>query len=78
MAMNQEQQKQIVMVVVAAGIFGYIYFSKLLKPVQAEIVSQESELASVNSRIESLRVTANQRDQLIETRGRPQSESGGC
>ena len=66
MAMNQEQQKQIVMVVVAAGIFGNIYFSKLLKPVQAEIVSQESELASVNSRIESFRVTANQRDQLLK------------
>ncbi len=66
MAMNQEQQKQVAMAVVAVGLFGYVYFSKLLKPVQADIQSKESELASVNSRIEGLRVTANQRDQLLK------------
>lgn len=66
MAMSQEQQKQIVMVIVAAGLFGYVYFSQLLKPVQAEILSKEAELSSVNGRIESLRVTASQRDQLLK------------
>jgi Tfp pilus assembly protein PilO len=66
MAMSQEQQKQIVMVILAAGMFGYVYFSKLLKPVQAEILSKEAELSSVNGRIESLRITANQRDQLLK------------
>lgn len=66
MALNQEQQKQMALAVVAVGIFGYIYFSKMLTPVKAEIQSKESELASVNSRIEGLRATANQRDQLLK------------
>jgi hypothetical protein len=44
MAMNQEQQKQVAMAVVAAGLFGYVYFARLLKPVQADIQSKESEV----------------------------------
>lgn len=66
MALNKEQQKQIAMAVVAVVLFGYVYTTKLLKPVQGQIQSRESELASVNSRIEGLRVTANQLDQLLK------------
>ncbi len=66
MAMNQDQQKQLAMGVIAVVLFGYVYFSKLLKPVQAEIQSKETELASVNSRIDGLRATANQREQLLK------------
>lgn len=66
MAMNQEQQKQLAMAVIAAGLFGYVYFARLLKPVQEEILKKESELVTVNSRIDGLRATANQRDQLLK------------
>lgn len=66
MAMSQDQQKQIVMVVVATVLFGYVYVSKLLNPLNAEIQTKQAELASVNSRIEGLRATANQRDQLLK------------
>lgn len=66
MAMNQEQQKQLAMAVLAAGLFSYVYFAKLLTPKKAEIQSKQAELATVNSRIQGLRVTANQRDQLLK------------
>lgn len=66
MAMTQEQQKQLAMAVVAAGLFTYVYFAKMLTPVKAEIQTKQAELATVNTRIDGLRVTANQRDQLLK------------
>ncbi|MBK8574124.1 MAG: type 4a pilus biogenesis protein PilO [Elusimicrobia bacterium] len=66
MAMTQQQQKQIAMVALSVGIFGYLYISQLLKPKQAEILAKETELVTVNARIDALRVTANQRDQLLK------------
>lgn len=66
MALNKEQQKQVAMAVVAVVMFGYVYTTKLLKPVRAQIQSRESELASVNARIQGLRATANQLDDLLK------------
>jgi Tfp pilus assembly protein PilO len=66
MTLTQQQQKQLAMVAISIGAFGYIYFAKLLKPVQVEILTKETELASVNNRIDGLRATANQRDQLLK------------
>ena len=66
MAMSQDQQKQLAMGVIAVVLFSYVYFSKLLKPVQGEIQSKEAELVSVNSRIDGLRATASQREQLLK------------
>jgi Tfp pilus assembly protein PilO len=66
MALNKEQQKQVALAVVAVVLFGYVYTTKLLKPTKAEIQSREAELASVNGRIQGLRATANQLDQLLK------------
>jgi Tfp pilus assembly protein PilO len=66
MAMTQEQQKQVVMGVVAVGLFGYVYFNYLLKPKTADIQAKTAELTEVNGRIESLRATASQRDLLLQ------------
>lgn len=66
MTLSQEQQKQLAMVVVAMVMFGYVYMARFLKPLKAEIQTKEAELASVNSRIEGLRATASQRDQLLK------------
>jgi type IV pilus assembly protein PilO len=66
MTLTQDQQKQVLMVVVAVVLFGYVYVSKMLNPLNAEIQTKAAELASVNSRIEGLRATANQRDRLLK------------
>ncbi len=72
--MDKKQQQQVAMGIVAAGLFGYVYYAKLLTPVQAAIVQKQSDLAEVNGRIDSLRVTANQRDQLLKRVAELQAE----
>ncbi len=66
MKLTQDQQKQLAMALVAVAVFGYVYFARMLTPVQAEIKKKEIELSGIQSRIDGLRVTANQRDQLLK------------
>lgn len=66
MAMSQEQQKQIAYVIISVGIFSYVYYAKLLTPTQTRLQAKRADLAQTNSRIDGLRHTASQRDQLLK------------
>jgi type IV pilus assembly protein PilO len=64
MAMDKEQQQKIAIVVIFAITFFYVYFKYLLGPTRQNIAQNETELASVVSRVDALKITASRLPQL--------------
>jgi type IV pilus assembly protein PilO len=58
MALSKDQQQKIVLAVMIAGGFGYVYWNYLLKPTNEKIAKLESEVANVLGQVETMKRTA--------------------
>lgn len=64
MAMDKEQQQKVMVVVIFAVTFFYVYFKYMLGPTQVSIAQNSAELKTVTDRVESLKQVASRLPQL--------------
>jgi type IV pilus assembly protein PilO len=59
MALSKQQQQQIMLVVMVAGGFSYVYWNYLLKPANEKIVKLTAQVNDILGQVETMKRTAN-------------------